>query len=185
MRKRNVLLGLLVGLLLFSVAWVSVPGDQNFTGIVNFAGELWIDETEVTATATELNLMDGVSASTANINQLSDNDLSDSAVKTGYATLTNATDGNNVDVSDKNILFLDTSTANVTIGGFTGGVAGQMLHIAMIETSNSGALENNEADNDQKIYLSNGGDETEAGYGGWTLVCNGSAWFDADRADDS
>ncbi len=88
------------------------------------------------------------------------------------------TDG--IDVSDTTVLEVDTSSNNVIIGGFSNGVQGQILHIVKTDTTNFIQLEHNEtpaAGSQQKIYLTSGSDERVVGYGGYTLYCNGSAWF--------
>jgi len=83
----------------------------------------------------------------------------------------------NVDVSDTTVLQVDTSSNNVTIGGFTGGVAGQILYIVKTSTANFIQLEHNETPGYQNIYLTSGSDERVVGYGGYTLYCNGSHWY--------
>lgn len=101
-------------------------------------------------------------------------------------TLTHAAVGptDNLDVSSVNTVFLDCSANNITIGGFTGGVDGQTLNIVRLcAAANDATLEHNEAHAFQKIFLHKGLDETLTGeYGGWTLVCNGTSWFDASHA---
>jgi len=90
----------------------------------------------------------------------------------------------NVDVADIGILFLDCSANDVIIGGFTGGILGQHLHVAKLCAAEQDVtLEHNEGTGNQDIFLHAGGDETLRGeYGGWTLVCDGSNWFDVSHA---
>jgi len=90
----------------------------------------------------------------------------------------------NVDVADIGILFIDCSANNVIIGGFVGGIKGQHLHVVRLcATVNNLTLEHNEATGNQDIFLHRGEDETLTGeYGGWTLMCNGSHWFDVSHA---
>lgn len=90
----------------------------------------------------------------------------------------------NVDVENIGILFLDCSANNVIIGGFIGGVLGQHINISRLcAAANDATLEHNEAHAFQKIFLHAGADETLTGeYGGWTLACNGSNWFDVSHA---
>lgn len=101
-------------------------------------------------------------------------------------TLTHSAVGptDNLDVSSVNTVFIDCSANDVTIGGFTGGVDGQTLNIVRLcAAANDVTLEHNEAHAFQKIFLHKGLDETLTGeYGGWTLVCNGTSWFDASHA---
>lgn len=101
-------------------------------------------------------------------------------------TLTHAAVGptDNLNIADVGILFIDCSANNVTIGGFIGGVNGQHLHVARLcAAANNATLEHNEGTGNQDIFLHRGADETLTGeYGGWTLVCNGSSWFDVSHA---
>lgn len=100
--------------------------------------------------------------------------------------LTHSTVGptDNLDVSGVNTVFIDCSANNVTIGGFLGGINGQVLHIIRLCAAvNDATLEHNEGTGNQDIFLHKGLDETLTGeYGGWTLVCNGSHWFDVSHA---
>ena len=86
---------------------------------------------------------------------------------------------NDVDIGGVNVLILDTSSNSVTIGGFKNGKKGQMLFVIQKTAINSAKLEHNEAGNTQKIFLrGNGPDSTLTDYGGWTLYCDGSNWYD-------
>tara|TARA_R110002020_G_scaffold17671_3_gene61743 strand:+ start:2597 stop:3493 length:897 start_codon:yes stop_codon:yes gene_type:complete len=95
----------------------------------------------------------------------------------------------NIDVSNISMLKLTTNDNSVVIGGFTGGIAGQVLFIMKYQGSNVATLEHNESHANQKIYLQSGGDETigVAGIktsnpmGGWVLVCDGSHWYSIGR----
>ena len=103
------------------------------------------------------------------------------------ATLTFSTAGptDNVDVSGINTLFIDNSGNAVTIGGFSGGVDGQILCIALINAgANNVTLEHDEAGATQKIFLHAGSDETlNTEYGGWILVCHGGTdWHDCSHS---
>ncbi|MBA7570222.1 hypothetical protein ES708_11970 [subsurface metagenome] len=101
-------------------------------------------------------------------------------------TLTHSAIGptDNLNVSGVNIVFIDCSVNDVTIGGFVGGVNGQHLRIVRLCAAvNDATLEHNEGTGNQNIFLHRGADETLTGeYGGWTLVCNGSNWFDVSHA---
>lgn len=89
-----------------------------------------------------------------------------------------------VDVSNVNILFLDCAANDIVIGGFVGGVNGQVLHIARLCAAvNDCTLEHNEGTANQNIFLHVGQDETLTGeYGGWCLVCDGTSWYDISHA---
>ncbi|GAH61798.1 unnamed protein product [marine sediment metagenome] len=90
----------------------------------------------------------------------------------------------NVDVADIGILFIDCSANDITIGGFVGGINGQVLRVVKLcEAAFDLTLEHNEGTGNQDIFLHRGEDETLTGeYGGWTLVCNGSNWFGVSHA---
>jgi hypothetical protein len=96
-------------------------------------------------------------------------------------TATGPTD--DLDVSAVNVVFIDTSGNNVTIGGMTGGVSGQILHVVIIDPTNITTLEHAESTGNQDIYLNKLADEPMAAnrYGGWTLVCNGTHWYEVDH----
>lgn len=89
-----------------------------------------------------------------------------------------------VDVANINILFLDCSGNDIVIGAFIGGINGQVMSIVRLcATANNATLEHNELTANQNIFLHKGLDETLTGeYGGWTLACNGTNWYDASHA---
>lgn len=89
-----------------------------------------------------------------------------------------------VDVTNVNILFIDASANNVTIGGFIGGINGQVLHVTKIDHSaNNVTLENEEAGGNQDIHLHAETDETLTNeHGGWVLACKGEHWYDCSHA---
>ena len=98
------------------------------------------------------------------------------------STLTITASADNIDVSGVNILFINPSAA-VVIGGFTGGVNGQVLHLAIIAAAENVTLEHLEGVGDQDVVLHKGVDETLASeYGGWVLACDGSYWYDVSHA---
>lgn len=90
----------------------------------------------------------------------------------------------NVDVSNVNILFIDATTNNITIGGFVGGINGQVLHITKVDHgANNVTLENEEAGGNQDIHLHAEADEVLINeHGGWILACDGSDWYDCSHA---
>jgi len=89
-----------------------------------------------------------------------------------------------VDVSGINVLFIDCSANAITIGAFIGGINGQRLFIARLcATGNAITLKYNAGTGNQNILLHAGADESLAGeYGGWSLVCNGTNWYDLSHA---
>ncbi|GAI57643.1 unnamed protein product, partial [marine sediment metagenome] len=89
-----------------------------------------------------------------------------------------------VDVTDIGVLFIDCSANDVTIGGFVGGVLGQVLRVAKTcAAAQDVTLEHIEGTGNQDIFLHAGIDETLRGeYGGWTLVCKDDKWFDISHA---
>lgn len=89
-----------------------------------------------------------------------------------------------VDVSNVNILFIDAAANDVVIGGFVGGVNGQVLHVTKIDHSaNNVTLENHEGGGNQDIHLHAEADETLINeHGGWILACDGNHWYDSSHA---
>lgn len=85
---------------------------------------------------------------------------------------------NDVDVTNISVITVDTSSNSVTFGGFTGGVAGQVLHIVRLDTTNNLVLEHNEGTGNQDIFLHDEADATVTTYGGFILVCDGSNWYE-------
>lgn len=87
-----------------------------------------------------------------------------------------------VDVTGLDTLLIDCSSNNVTIGGLSGGIGGQVLHVA--KGCDAAKLLHNHVSATQKIFLHVGGDEElDSEYGGWTLICvNGTHWIDTSHA---
>ena len=102
------------------------------------------------------------------------------AIATGTATITASAD--NTNVSGINTLFITTTAGNVVIGGFQGGVDGQVLYIARKDATNDLTLEHAEGVGTQDIIMHEGSDETIDGYGGFVLICDGSDWYDCSHA---
>jgi hypothetical protein len=96
-------------------------------------------------------------------------------VVSGTGTITASSD--NFDVSGINVLFVDI-TGDIVVGGLTGGADGQILHIACrTNRTNTCTLEHVEGLGDQDIYL-RGNSDSASSTGGWTLVCDGSDWYE-------
>lgn len=89
-----------------------------------------------------------------------------------------------VDVANVNILFVDASANNITIGGFINGVNGQVLHIAKVDDSaNNVTLVEHSAVSVQVIHLHAEADETLVNeHGGWILACDGLNWYDTSHS---
>ena len=81
------------------------------------------------------------------------------------------------DTSEAYVLKVSTNGGTVVLGGLVGGVAGQVLHIIKVTLANDLTLEHIESSGNQDFALITAADETVAGYGGWTLVCDGSNWY--------
>ena len=97
-----------------------------------------------------------------------------------WDTVTVTSSADNVAVGSAGVVFVNASGGNVAIGSFSGGVAGQVLHVVCIDdnsTANAVILEDAEGTGGQDIYLESAGDEYVTLSGGWTLVCNGDAWL--------
>ena len=78
------------------------------------------------------------------------------------------------DVSGVNVLLVDTTSNNVTLGGLTGGVAGQVVHIVKTVATNNLILEDEEGDAQDFLLKA---DTTLTGQPGmFTCVYDGSKW---------
>lgn len=167
---------------------------ENDCSKINLAGKLYVDKT---------NSRVGINDSTPSydldvtgVGRFTGNIIADSKIGIGLTSPTTTLDvegtvsykhtvfstagpTDNIDVSDTTVLEVDTSSNNVTIGGFTGGVRGQIIYLVKTNTTNFIQLEHDESPTSgtsQKIYVTSGADERVVGYGGWTLYCNGTAW---------
>ena len=96
-----------------------------------------------------------------------------------HTAFTTAGPTDNVDVSGTTVLEVDTSGGSVTIGGFTGGVQGQILYVVKTTSDTyTLKLENNEGGGSQDIFSSDNADISLVRIrGGVTLYCNGTSWF--------
>ena len=90
--------------------------------------------------------------------------------------LTSSTDA--LDVSDTTIVSANSTSGNIILGGFANGVSGQIIHVIHTRPTNSLKFEHNEATGTQPIFTSTSADKTLSGYGGMTLFCNGTRWFE-------
>ena len=102
-----------------------------------------------------------------------------------YASRTITSGGDAVDATGIGVLFVDKSGGHVTIGGFTGGVAGQVLHLVSLAKANNLIIENEEGGGNQDIHIGNGDLTLTATSGGVTLVCDGTNWMALQTSDAS
>jgi len=100
------------------------------------------------------------------------------AISSGIATITG--DQSDYNVSGINTLFVNPS-AGTSITGFTGGVAGQVLFVSATANGQDITMVHNSGT--QKVFLHTGASETlSTEYGGWTLTCDGSDWYDTEHS---
>jgi len=103
------------------------------------------------------------------------------AISSATSTFSTLGPTDNVDVSGINTLFIDTTSNNVTIGGFSGGVDGQYLNIVKTSYSNDLILEHNEGGGSQDLMMHQEADEI-IDAGGVLMVCDGTDWWDCSHA---
>lgn len=103
--------------------------------------------------------------------------LSDGGL-TSIQTPLNAS-SNAVDVANKNTVLVNTSSGDVTIGGLSGGVVGQVVRIIKTTSANSLIINHNDAAGTEKIITPNAANITRSAgtYGGIVLEYNGTNWF--------
>jgi len=102
------------------------------------------------------------------------------AVASGQTTCSASSDA--FDVSGVNSVLINAGDGAVVLGGFSGGVAGQIVHVAIIDSTNNVTIEHNEGTGTQKFFLCDESDDVLDDYGGWTFVCDGSNWYDCGHA---
>lgn len=106
------------------------------------------------------------------------------AIVSGTATITADTD--NYDVSGINTLFCNTESNDITIGGLSGGVDGQNLHIIKYHNTHILTIKFacSGASGSDRIWIGTQADLVlgNSGFGGYTLVYSGTAnrWFTID-----
>ena len=104
----------------------------------------------------------------------------------GTTTVTATGPTDNLDVGSVNIVLIDASSNDVTIGGFINGVNGQRISVVRLDAINNVTLEHAEGTGNQDIYLSDAADEViAAAYGGWVLTCNGTHWYEESTGGSS
>ena len=105
------------------------------------------------------------------------------AVTTITGTLTN-----NLSAVGKYIIKLDTSSGDVALSGFTGGVVGQIIYIIKTESAYTATLKHN-LTSTQRIFTRSAAHEGvgQSGVkatnprGGWIIVCDGTHWYSIGR----
>jgi hypothetical protein len=136
----------------------------TFNGETNDGVLTWMEDEDRFDVADEMDFLDRVVHNTATLSAVGPTD--------------------NQAAAGINILFIDASGNNVTLGGFVNGVSGQAVHIVVtgINGATTVTVEHAEGTGNQDIYLSSGGDESLANsYGGWTVVCNGTHWYEVEQ----
>jgi len=103
------------------------------------------------------------------------------AISSATLAITTANDGDSIDVSGVNTLFVDGTGGDITISGFVNGVNGQYLAVVRINTTNDMLVEHDNSAQ-QDIMLHVGANVTITDFGGFYLVCNGTDWFDVSHA---
>jgi len=81
--------------------------------------------------------------------------------------------GGDVTVTSCTVLNVDSAIADITISGFTGGVAGHILHLYNSDTNNV-ILEDDQGTANQDIKTNTGADVTITAEGGATLIYDGT-----------
>lgn len=90
--------------------------------------------------------------------------------------VTISADSDAVPVHNCSVLEVNTTGGNVTIGGFTGGETGQILHIIAGDAANNIIIEDDEGTGNQDIKTNTGADVTITADGGYTLIFTGTYW---------
>lgn len=160
---------------------VTISGDifgGGSTGALSVAGTLSSGIHTVNGTTSQI----GITGDT-DIIQLAANKVTiNGAINSSTATITASSD--NTNVAGINTLFINPA-ATVVIGGFAGGVDGQVLHVIIVDGDQDVTLENEEATGTQKLAMHESSDETlSSARGGFTFVFNSTTgfWHDCSHA---
>jgi hypothetical protein len=169
---------------------LDVTGDLNVDGVadvdsINVSDDVIIQtdlDVDGATTLDAVTIAEGVTlSSTLDVDGVSDFD-SINVVGGAFAdrfvsdTTTISTSSDEVDISGVSVLLVNTSGGDVTIGGFTGGVIGQILYVIPSDASNNIIIEDDEGTGNQDIKTASSGDETITTDGGLTLIYGGGYW---------
>ena len=159
-------------------AKVKVRGDLEVTGGLNFKNDVEVDLSfDDLSLSGDLDVAGSVGIGTDSPATTLDVEGTVSYKHTAFST---AGPTDDLDVSDTTIIECNTVSNSITIGGFTGGVQGQILYLIKTVTANSLVIEHNEGGGSQDIFFTESSDKTITNYGGVTLYCNGTSWFALD-----
>lgn len=159
-----------------ALLYLNVTSDTtNFD--VTLGSNFALDSMTVTSkeTVTGLFLYDGT-----DFDMISQMDGYPDRLRSNTTTLSVAGPTDDVDIEGKSVLLVNTSSGDVTIGGFTGGALGQILYVLPSDATNNIILEDEEGGGNQDIHTATDNDKTITNSGGVTLVYNGSEWIDID-----
>jgi len=93
------------------------------------------------------------------------------------SSITISTDQDNLDVSNVNVVRVETGSNNVTIGGLSGGVTNQTITFYKPSTLNNLIFEHAEGVGDQDIRTNTDADLTFSKRVKVSLICAGVAWL--------
>ncbi len=107
------------------------------------------------------------------------------AIASGAVTITTSAEGDEVDVSEVNTIFIAPNGNPVIVAGFAGGVIGQKIDVVVTNATQNVTMEHNDPGNtaSQHLFLHLSLNETlDSHFGGWQFVCDGSNWYDNSHA---
>lgn len=99
----------------------------------------------------------------------------DGAHSLGYVEITSSTD--NFDVTDTSLIFVNTASASVTIGGLSGGVVGQVVRLIKWIQANDMIIEHLEGSGTEKFLMTDALDVTWSDFGGAEFIYTGTYWM--------
>ena len=109
--------------------------------------------------------------------------ISGERMVSGQITITTGTYGSQT-VTAANSILLDTSGGNIVINGLANGVAGQRLTLIKTSSANTVTINHNNGGTQPIMLQPGSGFLTMAAteFGGITLICDGSNWYDTTQA---
>ena len=142
------------------------------TGTTNITSDLTVDTSTLKVDSSNNRVGIGTTSPTTTLDV-------EGSVSYKHISLTDSSD--DLDVSGCTIVECTPSGTDY-LGGLTGGVQGQILHILKVDSGLGRIIiQHNEGTGNQDIFLSGASDVMLSARGGMTLYCNGTSWFALDK----
>ncbi len=151
----------------------TTPSEKlHVSGNAKISGDLTVDTSTLKVDSSNNRVGIGTTSPTTTLDV-------EGSVSYKHISLTDSSD--DLDVSGCTIVECTPSGTDY-LGGLTGGVQGQILHILKVDSGLGRIIiQHNEGTGNQDIFLSGASDVMLSARGGMTLYCNGTSWFALDK----